>query len=355
MGGRAADGADLHAAGGVSARSPRISSGPLADRRFPARHRADLRTVGAFVAEHSWQPATRRLRSRLPVECLLPAGTSGFMARPAERSRQRRDRAGRALAWWRTSSSAAGADRARSGGPPQRSRHRCVLLPVLIVFVISSLVLATSDPLRETATVALMLALLLFPLGFALPLLQADLSAAGTLRQLLTDVATDPAPRPWRNRLATALDDPDLRYGYWHAGTQRYAGPDGTDAADGPPADSRQWIPVEHAGQPSSSIAVDPSIELWPELEQAVADATALAITTESSRDERTELAAARRPGRRERTRAHGARSAGGHAAAACRHAHPAHPCQRRRRPTASMGWPKLDAISTSQSRSCAT
>lgn len=165
-----------------------------------------------------------------------------------------------------------------------------LLLPVLIVFVVSSVVLATSDPLRETATVALMLALLLFPLGFALPLLQADLSAAGTLRQLLTDVATDPAPQPWRNRLATALDDPDLRYGYWRAGTQRYAGPDGADAADGPPAGSRQWIPVEHHGQPSSSIAIDPSIELSPELEQAVAVATALAVTTERSRDERTEL-----------------------------------------------------------------
>jgi hypothetical protein len=54
----------------------------------------------------------------------------------------------------------------------------------------------------------------LLPLGFLLALLQAELVTGRALRTLLERLATRPSAEQWRDTIADALDDPDLRLGY---------------------------------------------------------------------------------------------------------------------------------------------
>ena len=164
-----------------------------------------------------------------------------------------------------------------------------VVLPALMVFVLASAALAPTDAIVQTAAVALAAAVMLYPVGFAVPLVLADLDAAEAMRSLLHDLAADPSANHWRQQLARVLDDPSVKVGYWRAGSARYVAADGTELVK-PEGDGRYWIPVERDSQPVAAIAVDGTLAVDPELERALAGATAVAVAADRGRDARAEL-----------------------------------------------------------------
>jgi signal transduction histidine kinase len=164
-----------------------------------------------------------------------------------------------------------------------------VVLPALMVFALSSAALAPTDAIVETAAVLLIGALMLYPAGFAVPLIQADLEAASAMRSLLHDLAKDPSADRWRQQLAALLDDPSVKVGYWRAGSARYVEGDGTELVRRQD-DGRVWIPIERDSQPMAAIAVDGAIAVDPGLQRALAEATAVAVAADRVRDTRAEL-----------------------------------------------------------------
>jgi signal transduction histidine kinase len=164
-----------------------------------------------------------------------------------------------------------------------------VVLPAMMIFALASAALAPTDALVETAAVLLIAAVMLYPLGFAVPLVQADLDAAGAMRSLLHDLAADPSADRWREQLATLLDDPSVKVGYWRAGSARYVAADGTELVESHD-DGRFWIPIERDSEPVAAIAFDGAIAVDPELQRAVTEATAVAVAADRVRDTRADL-----------------------------------------------------------------
>jgi signal transduction histidine kinase len=164
-----------------------------------------------------------------------------------------------------------------------------VILPAVSLFVVGSVVLSPTDALVQTAGVLLVGAVMLFPIGFAVPLIRADLDAAGAMRSLLHDLAADPSTDRWREQLAALLDDPSVKVGYWRAGSARYVAADGSEVSelDG---DGRYWIPIERDSQPVAAIAIDRATAITPGLERVLAEATAVAVAADRVRDTRDEL-----------------------------------------------------------------
>jgi signal transduction histidine kinase len=165
-----------------------------------------------------------------------------------------------------------------------------ILLPAIIVFVLGSVVLAPTDAMVQTAAVLMVGAVVLFPIGFAVPLVQADLDAAGAMRSLLHDLAADPSPTHWRDQLATMLDDPTVKVGYWRPGSARYVAADGLELGEHEIV-ARHLIPIQMGNDPLAAIALDPAVDVEPELERAVAKATAVAVANDQVRDIRADLA----------------------------------------------------------------
>jgi len=67
----------------------------------------------------------------------------------------------------------------------------------------------------------------LLPLGFLVALLQAERLAATALQTLLERLAQRPTPEQWRDGVADALDDDELRLGYHDLVTRTFREPDG--------------------------------------------------------------------------------------------------------------------------------
>ena len=89
---------------------------------------------------------------------------------------------------------------------------------------------------------------MLYPVGFAVPLIEADLDSADAMRSLLHDLAADPSASSWRQHLATMLDDPSVKVGYWRAGIGTLVAADGTELIE-VHDDGRHWIPIEKDSQ----------------------------------------------------------------------------------------------------------
>ena len=75
---------------------------------------------------------------------------------------------------------------------------------------------------------------IVFPLGFAIALLQADLFAGQAFRRLLSELASRPTPEGWHAIVADALDDPSLRLGYWDPAAGHFRDADGGELARTP-------------------------------------------------------------------------------------------------------------------------
>ena len=93
-------------------------------------------------------------------------------------------------------------------------------------------VLLELDPaLVETLEWATAFAQLLVPLGFLIALVQAEVFAAGVLRELLERLAARATPDGWRDAIAGALDDDSLRLAYYEPTSQRFLESDGRELA----------------------------------------------------------------------------------------------------------------------------
>jgi signal transduction histidine kinase len=135
---------------------------------------------------------------------------------------------------------------------------------------------ATDSGLGWVFTVAGML----FTLGFSIALLQAELFAGAALRRLLTDLAARPGPARWRDAVAAALDDSSLRLGYWDPARRTFRQPDGATLRPPAAGDGRRFTLVEHAGVPVAAMTTDAALGEQPELLEAVARATLVAVRT---------------------------------------------------------------------------
>jgi signal transduction histidine kinase len=168
---------------------------------------------------------------------------------------------------------------------PARRRTRLIVavtsllfLPAFIVFHTARAILHVDPSILEDLGWVLVAARVIFPLGFLLALVQAELFAARALRRLLGELSLGPTPERWRDTVADALGDPSLRLAYWEPTTGRYREPDGTvlhlPAAD----EMRSWVPIERRGEPVAAMTTDVVVPEDPELLQAAKEATLVAV-----------------------------------------------------------------------------
>jgi len=176
--------------------------------------------------------------------------------------------------------------RFRAATRPQRrllvpvASSSLLLVPTLFVVYFSVLVLGVDGRTYEALSWLLVGMWILFPLGFAAALLQADLFAGRALRQLLGELASHPTPDRWRDIVADALDDPSLRLAYWdpHAGDFRDA--EGELARPPERPSGRQWTEVRRDGLPVAALDTDDALVEQSELLDVAASATLLAVET---------------------------------------------------------------------------
>ena len=166
-----------------------------------------------------------------------------------------------------------------------RPRRRALLIvamtsllffPLYLLYQLARRALGVEAPLVEAIAWVQIGIRIVFPLGFALALMQADLFAGGALRRLLDRLAGKPSPDEWRAAVADSLDDPSLRLGFWDPLQRAYREPDGTDMAEPRPGASR--VEVRRGGQPVAALTIDEVLLTDPELVQAAANATLLAV-----------------------------------------------------------------------------
>jgi len=176
--------------------------------------------------------------------------------------------------------------RFRAATRPQRrtlvpvAASSLLLVPTLFVVYFSVLVLGVSGGTYETLSWLLVGMWILFPLGFAAALLQADLFAGRAFRQLLSELANRPTPERWRNIVAGALDDPSLRLAYWDPRSERFRDAAGVERPRPPERARRQWTEIRRDGLRVAALETDDALAENPELVDAAASATLLAVET---------------------------------------------------------------------------
>ena len=176
--------------------------------------------------------------------------------------------------------------RFRAATQPQRrtlvpvAASSLLLVPALFVVYFSVLVLGVEGGTYETLSWLLVGTWILFPLGFAVALLQADLFAGRAFRQLLSELATRPTPERWRDIVAGALDDPSLRLAYWDPRSDHFRDAAGAELGRPPKRRRRQWTEVRRDGLRVAALDMDDALAENPELVDAAASATLLAVET---------------------------------------------------------------------------
>jgi signal transduction histidine kinase len=174
--------------------------------------------------------------------------------------------------------------RIRAATRPQRRALAAVavtsllFMPAYFVVNFASQVLHAAPETVADLAWAIVVARILLPLGFLVALLQADRFASEALRALLQRLSERPTQEQWRDAVATALDDDELRLGYQDLVTETFREPDGT-ALELPPAEPhRAWVPIEQHGRPVAAMVVDETLAEDPELVHAAATATLVAV-----------------------------------------------------------------------------
>lgn len=153
-----------------------------------------------------------------------------------------------------------------------------LFLPAYFVSNFAAWVLYVDVETVTTLQWVIVVTRVLLPLGFLIALLQADRFAATAQRTLLGQLASRPDPERWREAIAEAFDDPALRLGYREPSTGRFRGADGAPVE--PPAErsGRKWVPVDREGVPVAAMVIDEALTADPELVQAAATATVIAV-----------------------------------------------------------------------------
>jgi signal transduction histidine kinase len=153
-----------------------------------------------------------------------------------------------------------------------------LFLPIFFAYHVSAQILKVDPGTLETMSWFVVGARVLLPVGFLLALLQAELFAGVARGRLLEQLMAGPSPEQWRDDVARALDDPELRLGYWDIDARRYRDADGSALAP-PGADAgRAWVEVDRDGRPVAAMVIDGALAEDPELVRAAASATTLAV-----------------------------------------------------------------------------
>ena len=155
-----------------------------------------------------------------------------------------------------------------------------LLVPALFSFYFSVLVIGVGADTFEALSWVLIGMWILFPLGFAAALVQADLFAGRAFRQLLSELARRPTPEGWRDIVAGAIDDPSLRLAYWDPAAGLFRDAAGGELARTPERPGRQWTEVRRDGLRVAALDTDDALAENPELVDAAASATLLAVET---------------------------------------------------------------------------
>lgn len=176
--------------------------------------------------------------------------------------------------------------RFRAATRPQRrtlvpvAASSLLLVPALFVVYFSVLVLGVNGGTQDALWWMLVGMWILFPLGFAVALLQADLFAGRAFRQLLSELANRPTPERWRDIVADALDDPSLRLAYWDPRSGHLRDAAGVERARPPESARRQWTEIRRDSLRVAALDTDEVLAENPELVDAAAAATLLAVET---------------------------------------------------------------------------
>jgi signal transduction histidine kinase len=174
--------------------------------------------------------------------------------------------------------------RVRRGSRPQRRNlvvvagSSLLLLPALGIYYFALLVVGVEQSTGELLGWLVVAAQVVFPLGFALALLQADLFAGRARRRLLVELVRRPTPASWRTVVAEALDDPSLRLAFWDPQRRRFREAGGGDLDRPEPGSGRRWVDVARNGRPVAAMVTDEALTQNPELVDAALSATLLAV-----------------------------------------------------------------------------
>jgi signal transduction histidine kinase len=170
----------------------------------------------------------------------------------------------------------AGAPRPRRRAMVTVALTSLMFFPLYLIYQLARRVLGVDAPIVEGIAWLQITARIVFPLGFALALLRADLFANGALRRFLDRLADKPSPNEWRVAVADSLDDPSLRLGFWDPMQRVYREPDGSVMTE--PGPGTVWVDVRRGTQPVAALRVDDILLTDPELVEAAANATLLAV-----------------------------------------------------------------------------
>jgi signal transduction histidine kinase len=154
-----------------------------------------------------------------------------------------------------------------------------LLVPALFTVYFATLVLEVGQDTYEVLTWVLVGVYVVFPLGFAVALLQADLFAGRALGELFHELAAWPTLAQWRDAVARAIDDPSLRIAYRDPSSDLFHDEAGAEVV--PPAGTgKVWMPVKQGNEDVAALVVDEALVQEPELVGAATEATRLALET---------------------------------------------------------------------------
>jgi signal transduction histidine kinase len=151
-------------------------------------------------------------------------------------------------------------------------------LPAYFVTNFARLVLEASAETVTTLGWFIVAARVLLPLGFLFALWQADRFAGAALKSLFEHIAQRPSPQRWRQAIAGALDDPEVRIGYYDPTEDVFREPDGSEIAPALDGGGRAWVPIQRDGKPVAAMVVDETLTEDPELVRAAGTATLVAV-----------------------------------------------------------------------------
>ena len=152
-----------------------------------------------------------------------------------------------------------------------------LFVPTFFVFHFSRLILELDAATLDAMSWFVVGTRVLLPLGFLVALVQADLHAGAVRRDLLTDLVGRPSPERWRDAVATALDDPQLRMAYWDPASANYRQADGVELTRSTDT-GRTWLEIAWNDRPVAAMDIDGALAEDPELVDAAASATQLAV-----------------------------------------------------------------------------
>jgi signal transduction histidine kinase len=153
-----------------------------------------------------------------------------------------------------------------------------LLLPTFILYHAARVLFPASPDTLQTLAWLLVGARILYPLGFLLVLIQAQLFANSAQRHLLLALSDGPSLKGWEAALSRALDDPALRVGFIEPTTAHLVTPEGT-ILEPPPVDGETLlVPMVHRGEVAAALLIDAVLADDPELISAASTATIVAL-----------------------------------------------------------------------------